>query len=272
MAHPDRESGQAAVESVLTLPLTTFLILGTLQLFMLQQAKVMAQYAVYQAARAGSTTHGRCDAMMHAAILSLIPTFHNYMSSQSPETGSPGTRLGQAFQQWSTNDYGGNGGGPYRTGWAGDTIIWLARDRPNFTLGDNPQTAQRYFDVPLNPGTLPTHLELKLVYWAPLQIPFADWVFSRMALATLGLLSYSADNPLMPVQNNAGWTAGALNGAVSGGQFPIGPELMLRVAAGRYVYPIVTTYSMRMMSPVKLSEFPPFGGNQNCPGTPGSLQ
>jgi hypothetical protein len=280
MAHRRRarESGQAAVESVLTLPLTTFLILGTIQLFMLLQAKVMAQYAVFQAARVGSTTHGRCDAMMHAAILSLIPTFHNYMSASSAEAGSPGVRLGQAFSQWNNNDYGGTGAisGPYRAGWNGDAIIWLARDRPDFVgpPTDNWQTAQKYFDVPIDPATggLPIHIELKLVYWAPLQIPFADWVFSRLALASLGLLSYTGGNPLMPVQNNAGWTTGAMSGAVTGTQAPIAGELMARVAAKHYVYPIVTTYSMRMMSPVKLSEYPPFGGSQNCPGTPVGLK
>jgi Flp pilus assembly protein TadG len=45
-----RDSGQSAVETALVLPLVTFMILGTLQLFMLLQAKLMAQYAVYQAA------------------------------------------------------------------------------------------------------------------------------------------------------------------------------------------------------------------------------
>ena len=38
----NRERGQAAVEAALTLPLTVFLILGALQLFMLIQARIMA--------------------------------------------------------------------------------------------------------------------------------------------------------------------------------------------------------------------------------------
>ena len=39
------ESGQAAVESALTLPLAIFLALGLIQLFMMFQGRAMAQYA-----------------------------------------------------------------------------------------------------------------------------------------------------------------------------------------------------------------------------------
>src|SRR5688500_7914706 len=69
------ESGQAAVEAALTLPLFMFMILGVLQLFLMLQGRVMAEYAVYRAVRAGSVNHGDCEAMKHAAILSLTPTF-----------------------------------------------------------------------------------------------------------------------------------------------------------------------------------------------------
>ena len=190
------------------------------------------------------------------------------------QAGSPGQRLAQAFQNWSNDDYGGTGGNPFRN-WTGDAIVWLARDHPNFggqgaLPVDNWQDSQIYWDVPKNPTSPPIHIELKLVYWAPLQIPFADWVFSRAALASLGLMSYTAGNPLMETQN-ANWTAGAPIWAVTGAQAALAPELMTRVAAGHYAFPIVVTYSMRMMSPVKLGDYPPFGGTQNCLTTPASL-
>ncbi|HLM44600.1 MAG TPA: TadE family protein, partial [Myxococcaceae bacterium] len=63
------ERGQAAVESALTLPLTVFLMLGTLQLFLMLQGRIMAEYAAFRAVRAGSVRHGDCQAMTHAAIL-----------------------------------------------------------------------------------------------------------------------------------------------------------------------------------------------------------
>ena len=40
------QSGQAGVESALTLPLTLFLLLGTLQLFLLLQARVLTEYGL----------------------------------------------------------------------------------------------------------------------------------------------------------------------------------------------------------------------------------
>ncbi|HLT28663.1 MAG TPA: TadE family protein, partial [Myxococcaceae bacterium] len=46
-----RESGQAGVESALVLPITLFMILGTMQLFMMTHARVMTEYAAYRATR-----------------------------------------------------------------------------------------------------------------------------------------------------------------------------------------------------------------------------
>src|SRR5256885_5594472 len=69
-----KESGQALVETALTLPLMLFCVLGTTQLFMMLQARVMAEYAVYRATRAGSLNHGDCEHMKQAALLSVLPT------------------------------------------------------------------------------------------------------------------------------------------------------------------------------------------------------
>src|SRR5687767_15741362 len=68
------ESGQAAVETALTMPMVLFVLLGTLQLFMMLQARLMAEYAAYRAVRAGSTHQGDCRAMLQAAIGALLPT------------------------------------------------------------------------------------------------------------------------------------------------------------------------------------------------------
>src|SRR5437867_2885686 len=76
-----RDSGQAAVEAALTLPLCVFLLLGTVQLFMLLQARAVAEYAVYRATRAGGVSHGDCQVMRHAALLALLPTIARTDSS-----------------------------------------------------------------------------------------------------------------------------------------------------------------------------------------------
>src|SRR5688500_4861563 len=72
----DRQSGQAAVESALVLPLMVFMVLGILQLTLIQQAKLMTEYAAYQAARAGSVWNGSAERMHDAALVALLPTIH----------------------------------------------------------------------------------------------------------------------------------------------------------------------------------------------------
>lgn len=251
-----RESGQAAVESALTLPLTVFLILGTLQIFMLLQARIMAQYAVFQATRAGSISQGDCEAMTHTAILALVPAFRSFIGPGSPG-GSPGEKLANEWGRWRNNNYGGYSvaGEP---GWGnGEAIVWLVREEPQ-AFGAN---AIQHFDQPLDGGD-PVRLTVKMVFWAPMRIPFANWVIARSVLAQWGLMSYTAQNPLLETQT-ANWQREGrmpLSGAIAN-------ELQARVGARHYVMPIVVTSSMRMMTPVKRSYF----GSQNCPPAPPAI-
>src|SRR5947208_5083704 len=68
------QSGQAAVETAIILPLLTFMVLGIIQLTMIQQASLMTEYAAYQAARAGVVWNGDWHKMEDAAIVVLTPT------------------------------------------------------------------------------------------------------------------------------------------------------------------------------------------------------
>jgi hypothetical protein len=272
-----RESGQAAVEAALTLPLVVFMMLGTLQLFMLMQARLMAQYAAYQAARVGSITNGRCDAMTDAAILTLIPTFAAYLGAQSHMVGTPGQQLGAAFNQYkSTGTHGNNQYGLYKTAgspgtWGADAIVWLAREHPNFAAGDNPVLAQQQFDLPIVAPAVPIHMEVKLVYWAPLQIPFADWVFSRLALAQMGILAYTGRDSPLQANQQANWTASGGTWIAAGNtETQIATQLQARVLNNHYAFPIVVTYAVRLMSPADLSDYPPYQ-TQNCGTTPANI-
>lgn len=69
-----RESGQAVVEAAIVLPLFIAAILGILQLALLQQARLLTEYAAFQAARAGVVWQGDPRKMKDAAIFSLAPT------------------------------------------------------------------------------------------------------------------------------------------------------------------------------------------------------
>src|SRR5437762_7853682 len=73
------EGGQAMVEAAFVLPLTVALILCTIQITQLQQARVLVEYAAFNAARVGvvqngnAGTDGATGPMHDAAALSLLP-------------------------------------------------------------------------------------------------------------------------------------------------------------------------------------------------------
>jgi hypothetical protein len=233
------ERGQAAVEAALTLPLTLFLILGTMQLFLMLQARLMAEHAAFRATRAGALSQGSCTRMLQAAITTLLPTF--------ARTDTP-ARLANAFGGHKNNQYNAATDG----GLSGD-IVWLIRPSP---VGSAiPAADDETFDDP----DLPLQrLEVRLVFWYPMRIPFANWVIARMVLAAWGLQSYTAANPLMETQR-ASWSAyeappSALTGAMQG-------EFVNRSGPnGTYVFPIVATAAMRMMTPPRAAFFNP----QDC--------
>lgn len=230
--------GQAAIESALTLPLVVFMALGTLQLFLMLQARILTEYAAYQATRSGSMRHGDCGPMTDAALLALLPSV--------TRTDSPGA-LTAAFSARRLNRYSAGLDG------VDLPIVELVRDSPSrVPVPEDPDFDQ--------PGRL-SRLELRVLYWYHLDIPFADWVTSRMFLAYLGLQAYDAVNPLMPAESKAGWTAG---GALEDEGWPggaIGPRLRSAVLAGKYVFPIRASASMRMMTPAKARHFAAAG----CP-------
>ena len=69
------ENGQAVVEAALVLPALVFLLLAAVQLTQLQQARLLADYAVFAAARAGVVMNGDPGKMREAAALAILPAF-----------------------------------------------------------------------------------------------------------------------------------------------------------------------------------------------------
>ena len=76
------EQGQALVEAAFILPAMIFLLLLTIQLTQLQQARIMVEYAAFTAARTGIVMNGNnggsngFDGPMHdAAVIAVLPTF-----------------------------------------------------------------------------------------------------------------------------------------------------------------------------------------------------
>src|SRR5947208_3659362 len=118
-----RESGQAAVETAITMPLLIFFIFTILQMGLIMQARNLTQYAVYRATRAGSVNHGDCLPMMHAALASLTPSYVSFTGSSVPGS-SNGDKLGNVFRRVMGNRFDptltwGSAGG------FNQSILWL---------------------------------------------------------------------------------------------------------------------------------------------------
>ncbi len=219
------------MESALTLPLVVFLVLGSLQLFLMLNARIMAQYAVFRATRAGSVSQGDCKRMMHAAIATLLPAF--------ARTDSP-DMLGDAFKDFRNNKYAGK-----LKKFNGD-VLWLIREAPASVTAE---------DADFDQGGGSMRLEMRLVFWYPLRIPFADWVMTKMFRASFAIQDYNAANPLILTQKNANWKKASWMKGPEDMEALIRDEYKTRTDDGEYVFPIVSNYSMRMMTPAKPENF-----------------
>ncbi|MBL8957967.1 MAG: pilus assembly protein [Myxococcaceae bacterium] len=219
--------GQAAVETALTLPLMLFMVLGTLQLFLLLQARLLTEHAAFSATRTGALSSGRCTRMVHAALLTVLPSF--------TRTDSPG-RVANGFRMRSRNRFDvALDSGHDRE------IVWLYNEVPGMTPRaggpeddgfDDPDRAQ------------PLVLETRLVFWYPMRVPFANWVIARSVLAAWGGARYQAVNPLSPTQT-ADWRAVNRPATVTADVFN---ELDRRVTQRQYTFPIQATSAMRMLT------------------------
>lgn len=229
-------AGQAAVETALTMPLTVFLILGTLQLFLMLQGRILAQYAVFKATRAGSVSQGECRRMMDAAVASLAPAFMRTDDA---------TNLANAYSAIQSN------GWKYTLRGFTQDVVWIIREQPTGV------TAPEEYNF--DQGGPLSRLEVKMVFWYPMRIPFANWVITKMARTFfIGIdASYGSADPLNPANTNVTWSPEATMDAQIRNTYK-------RWSARENIFPIVTSYSMRMMTPAKASFFSP----QNCPPAP----
>ncbi len=220
-----RERGQATIEAALSLPLAVFLFLGTLQLFLMHQGRILAEYAAFRATRVGSTNHANCQRMRDAAVLSVLPSVETYLG----RGGNVGTALTSAFQKYRSNRYDNTfTDGGKNLSYTG-AIVWMQR---SFSGGSLDGAQDTDFD---QPGNL-MRLQTRLVFWFPLKIPFANWVMTNM------FVGYSGLSPIQATKTDT-WEGVSLNNLAG--------EVRSRAAKGEYVVPIEARYSMRMMTPLK---------------------
>ncbi|WP_257462441.1 TadE/TadG family type IV pilus assembly protein [Archangium lipolyticum] len=207
--HRTRESGQAAVESALVLPLMVFLGLGIIQLTMMQHAKLMTEYAAYCAARTGIVWNGNNERMHDAAILALLPTMGR--TDDLPKLAKTWA-LAQLYDEalqllaWPNKNSvvpasvnGSNLFGQVRV----DTVnpswyspvqsVWKLRSAINWREMDfdgpdsYPEVPEleakiaKFFNLPLPDNDeevfrKATVLSVRVRYWYELRVPFANWI------------------------------------------------------------------------------------------------
>lgn len=201
------DSGQAAVESAMVMPLMVFMCLGIIQLTMMQHARILTEYAAYQAARAGIVWNGNNERMHDAAIMALLPTMgrtdsflkvgKTWGKAQIYDTALAQLSWGGGIVPSTFN--GANLFGFVRV----DTInpayfspinnIWKLRDGVNWKeldfdgadaypeVPDLERKIAKFFNLPLPDNTeevyrKSTVLSIRVRYWYEMRVPFANWV------------------------------------------------------------------------------------------------
>lgn len=204
--------GQAAVESAIAIPLSMFVILGVLQMGMLQQARMLADYAAYKGARAASVGRAECTVIQKAEIAALVPTLGR-ADSQSTWIGT--------YQKYQNNKRGS-----------------LPVVYNEFKIED----VHKPFDTPLKPSEKPEKIHLRLHYFYEMNIPFANWLIAKYYLAQRGLESWAgmADpiNPVAKTHQPPSVSAVYVDSAYVKNYFN----------QGIYVVPIQASWSFRMFS------------------------
>ncbi|HUJ26518.1 MAG TPA: TadE family protein [Myxococcales bacterium] len=249
-----REEGQAVVEAAIVLPAMIFLILMTIQVAMLQQARIMAEYAAFSAARTGIVANGdngkgdgQDGAMHDAAVLAILPTFGN--TSTFPDLNS--TLLRFRTQDTLLKPFG-----------LGQVRVFvhnpMAHDFRNFGSHLNGQELD--FDDVRPLASEAALLSVQVRYMYEMRVPFANKLLQTIWMAThanvLGLWGgWDMTSPRFGLVAN-GPDAVAISRAVATSVTvpdgtPEGVKLFGLVAASesnRFFFPVYAWYTMRMQS------------------------
>jgi hypothetical protein len=240
-----RARGQAAVETALTMPLLIFMLLGTLQLFTLLQGRILAQYAAGRATRMGAINHAKCEPMVKSAITILMPAIDSSFANAGPGA------MGAAFANQTKRRTSKNLYDPAKDSGRDGPVVWIDRVRP-LVASIDPSLEEDIWNLPEGPDRT---LEVRMTFWFPLKIPFANWAFARLAMAHWGVEEYHDASPYMMAARDAKWTAGG--GVPPSAQITTEMKNRFYASPPQYVFPIQATYAMRMMSPPRYTV-------QNC--------
>lgn len=286
-SYPPGESGQAALETALVLPLMVFLGLGLLQLTQMQHAKLMTEYAAYCAARAGIVWNGSNERMHDAALVALLPTLGRTDGLAGLARTWTRARIQDEVLQalaWPTKD----SAVPATVN--GVPLFGQVRVDTVSPSGSSPVRGARSprsdgrweeldFDGPERGGDEgayreATVLSVRVRYWYELRVPFANWILftswwaANAGVALGGALHAPTLNakarlthrrggmsevglaPVRGLENQRGYdTLHRSEMAVLWGLATGSiPLLPGRAGSRHYLIPLTATYSMRMQS------------------------
>jgi hypothetical protein len=221
-----RESGQAAVETAIVLPLMVFMLLGVLQMTLAYQARLVNEYAAFKVARSASVYRLDCERMVRAGLMALVPTVSR------AGLGSYQQRFLSAARMLLNSNTPPNAG------------VAIPLVRVHYRVSG---FSGRPFDQQLLPAEEPMKVHVRLSYYWEYQIPFANWIITRVWLAShTGQAWATGADPITPVRRTAG-AVKAANETSNEIALDVG---IVRQAIGRnyFTTPLVSTWSMRMMS------------------------
>lgn len=263
-----KRKGQALVESAIVIPLMVFLILGIVQLVMIQHARFMTEYAAFYAARSGIVWNGDPYIMENAAIIALLPTYDRVRDPGSVVGGAiDGRRLlehmiGRALLYQINRRL---------DGWRAQMLSGIASNLVSGVIGGrkvveveivHPTSIQGYeldfddlYDDSTGRETREANLlTIRLRYLYLMRIPFANWIIHhawmarRVAQDLYGAIWNPQHNqPEANIFSQGGHELSYQNiGSL------LGDPLLRDVAElgdnGIYMIPLETTYTMRMQS------------------------
>jgi hypothetical protein len=263
-ARASRQAGQVAVEAAIVMPLFVFLILGILQLGLTAQARVVAKYAAYRAARVGAMHNADPQAIQAAAIFHMLPVLVGKQNVILPtNTEDDVIASFRKHQQQGENKLGVGQLEQVRTVICGPLAMDFGQGGNGLgkidqkTLNGRGSGSEVDFDDPLGQSTpdnflasgsggdslrrfnrLRLRVQVQFLYRMP--IPFANWVITKSYLGT--------NIPWvlrMPKQNPNRFSSLKQYEAVKQAD-----------DAKVYVVPINVSYAMRMQSNLFLSRFP----------------
>jgi hypothetical protein len=237
------------------MPAMTFMTLLTIQLTLIQHARIMTDYAAYCAARAGVVFNGDPIAMQRAALIALSPTIgrsENLVNLENDET----TTVAFEEQQRAS---------------ARVPMVQIQTFRPLISdvqnLGEATNGDELDFDDIRPAAAAANILQIRLHYYYNMKIPYANWMLQAIFFAakTSELAAWNKNwggegqtgyNMLTPYDNGTGLRQAQASFGQSGGNWNLNDNSLVPAFAQiaqaaqqhLYYFPLAATYSMRMQS------------------------